>query len=31
MGRLSDKQLDILNNPNVKNLIEKFDLEIEVE
>lgn len=31
MGRLSDKQLDILNNPNVKDLIEKFDLEIEVE
>lgn len=31
MDRLSDKQLDILNNPNVKDLIEKFDLEIEVE
>lgn len=30
MDRLSDKQLDILNNPNVKDLIEKFDLEIEV-
>ena len=31
MGRLSDKQLNILNNPNVKDLIEKFDLEIEIE
>lgn len=31
MDRLSDKQFNILNNPNVKDLIEKFDLEIETE
>lgn len=31
MSQLSDKQLNILNNPNVQYLIEKLNLEIETE
>ena len=31
MSQLSDKQINILNNPNVQELIERLDLEIEIE
>lgn len=31
MSQLSDKQLNILNNPNVQYLIEMLNLEIETE
>ena len=31
MSQLSDKQLNILNNPNVQYLIEKLNLEIKTE